>query len=119
MISTNCKDWNLIALYLVTSYAYYELDEPLLEDFEYDELCKYLLDNLDSLSDHPHKHLIDKKLLSAGSGYSINYPSRVVSLATILQQKGGKLLWQKRKLKNPVKVVKNASDELSLDFLLS
>ena len=80
----NIAAWNPISLYMVCSYAYYELDESLISDEEFDALCKDLLKNFGKiklLSGHPHKHFLTKENLEAGTGFSItNWPSRVVSV---------------------------------------
>ena len=66
---------NPIAKYLMCSYAYYVDDEPLISDAEYDELAKSILENWDAI-DHPHKKLITKGDLEAGT-YLGEYPEMV------------------------------------------
>lgn len=56
--------------YLMTSFLYYQKDESLISDGLYDSLCKLMLDNWDSI-EHPHKHLINRDALVAGSGFDI------------------------------------------------
>ena len=75
-----------IGKYLLYSYLYYQCDLSLVEDAEYDAICGELLDRYDEvqLSKHPHKHLIDRDALKAGSCYHLAYnayPFIVVSLA--------------------------------------
>jgi hypothetical protein len=43
-----------------------------MSDTAFDAMCKWMLDNYDSL-EHEHKHLVTKEMLSAGSGYNISY----------------------------------------------
>lgn len=75
-----------IGSYLVHSYMYYILDDPVISDIEYDLLCKELLEKFDEIDYHPHKHLVSKEDLRAGSGYSIRkYPQIVVNLANALR----------------------------------
>ena len=66
---------NPIAKYLMCAYAYYELDKPLIEDFEFDALAKQILDNWDNI-EHMHKHLLTKDMLVAGT-YLGEYPTMV------------------------------------------
>jgi len=70
----------LVPIYLMSSYLYYEQDKNVLEDTQFDYLCKKLYDNWDSVK-HMHKHLIDKDNLKAGSGYGIKYTNLIVSSA--------------------------------------
>ena len=62
----------------MSSYLYYEHDKNVLDDTQFDYLCKKLYDNWDSV-EHMHKHLIDKDNLKAGSGYGIKYTNLIVS----------------------------------------
>lgn len=66
---------NPIARYLMCAYAYYEQDDPLIEDADFDQLAKWLLENYDSV-EHYHKHLVTKEDLAAGT-YLGKYPERV------------------------------------------
>ena len=75
----------LVPIYLMSSYLYYELDDSVLSDTQFDYLCKKLYDNWDKV-EHMHKHLIDKANLKAGSGYGIQYTNMII---------GGALSWQK------------------------
>jgi NAD-dependent DNA ligase len=75
----------LVPWYLVTSYAYYHLNESLVSDEFYDKLCHDLLDAMDSLEvDHFNMDLVDTASLRAGTGFNLkeeDYPSRVRSVA--------------------------------------
>ena len=66
---------NPIAKYLMCSYAYYELDKPLISDTEFDMLAKEILDNWDNI-EHMHKYLLTKDMLVAGT-YLGEYPNIV------------------------------------------
>ena len=66
---------NPIAKYLMCAYAYYELDKPLIEDFEFDQLAKDILKNWNNIQ-HMHKHLLNKYMLVAGT-YLGEYPNIV------------------------------------------
>lgn len=66
--------------YLMSSYLYYEEHQTVLEDSEFDAICKELCDHWDEVT-HPHKHLTTKEDLEAGTGYAIKYPSSVIGAA--------------------------------------
>ena len=66
---------NPIAKYLMCSYAYYQLYKPLIEDFEFDQLAKDILENWNNIQ-HMHKHLLNKDMLVAGT-YLGEYPNIV------------------------------------------
>ncbi len=66
----------LIPYYLMFSYLYYEKNISLIDDAEFDEMCKTLLDKLDTLT-HMHKHLVKKESLTAGTGYDIKYTNLI------------------------------------------
>ena len=76
----------LVPYYLMHSYLYYVMNEPIISDIEYDELCKELKDKWDSI-EHYHKHLIDKQSLGAGTGYQLQYNKRIEHGAIALLNK--------------------------------
>ena len=76
----------LVPYYLMHSYLYYVMNEPIISDMEYDELCKELKDKWDSV-EHYHKHLIDKQSLGAGTGYQLEYNKRIEHGALALLNK--------------------------------
>ena len=76
----------LVPYYLMHSYLYYVMNEPIISDMEYDELCKELKDKWDSI-EHYHKHLIDKQSLGAGTGYQLEYNKRIEHGALALLNK--------------------------------
>jgi len=77
----------MIKEYLIHSYLYYKLNEIIIEDTEYDQLCKDLLSSWDK-TDSPYKDLINPSDLLAGTGYSIEeYPDEIVSEAKALLAK--------------------------------
>ena len=75
----------LIPYYLMFSYLYYEKNISLIDDNEFDQICKTLLDKLDSLT-HMHKHLVKKESLTAGTGYDIKYTERIKMSAMALER---------------------------------
>ena len=74
----------LIPYYLMFSYLYYEKNISLIDDAEFDGMCKTLLDKLDILT-HMHKHLIKKESLTAGTGYDIKYTNLIKDSAMRLR----------------------------------
>ena len=74
----------LIPYYLMFSYLYYEKNISLINDAEFDGMCKTLLDKLDTLT-HMHKHLIKKESLTAGTGYDIKYTNLIKDSAMRLR----------------------------------
>jgi len=76
----NISNNRLVPIYLMSSYLYYEHDKNVIDDIQFDYLCKKLYDNWDSV-EHMHKHLIDKDNLKAGSGYGITYTNMIMSSA--------------------------------------
>jgi len=62
-----------LAWYLMSCYLYYKRNLNVLSDEQFDMLCLYLLETWDEIT-HPHKTLITKEDLEAGTGYSIRYP---------------------------------------------
>ena len=66
----------VIPYYLMLSYLYYEQNVSLIDDAEFDKLCKTLLEKLDNLN-HMHKHLDSKESLTAGTGYDIKYTNLI------------------------------------------
>ena len=73
-----------ISWYLMSSYLYYCLDTSVISDYEYDKLCRFILDNYEKRTVHPHWRLIDKELLETGSGFvmeSEHYPVSIRSAA--------------------------------------
>ena len=75
----SCISW-----FLSSSYCYYILYQSLMTDEAFDKMCKWMLENYDSL-EHEHKSLVTKEMLSVGSGYNIpydGYPLRVQNSAS-------------------------------------
>ena len=75
----------LIPYYLMFSYLYYEKDISLIEDTEFDKLCRTLLEKYDSV-EHMHKHLVSKESLTAGTGYDIVYTNMIKDSAMKLKE---------------------------------
>lgn len=62
-----------VAWYLMASYAYYELDTPLLSDDAFDHLAKWMLERWADIQ-HRHKHLITEDDLRAGTLLRRDFP---------------------------------------------
>ena len=73
----------LVPYYLMLSHLYYDRDESLVSDALYDLICKRLDEEWD-LVRHWHKDLVDRAALSAGTGYHLKHPRRVVEAANAL-----------------------------------
>ena len=69
-----------VAFYMMSSYLYYEQDKHGLSDGMFDDICKKILSKWDDIT-HPHKELIDKKQLEAGTGYYIKYTNMIKGAA--------------------------------------
>ena len=76
----------LVPYYLMFSYAYYQENESLIPDTEYDQICQDLITNWNDIT-HWHKRLLDLDSLRAGTGYDIKYPERVIYAALALIKK--------------------------------
>ena len=76
----------LVPYYLIHSFLYYEKDDPIIGDEEYDRICKMLYDVYDTVKHH-HKHLINKDSLLAGTGYHLQYNARIEGAAAQLTAK--------------------------------
>lgn len=71
----------ILQKYLVASYAYYILDESIIDDYTYDSWAKELLKYWHKLK-HRHKYLLTKADLKAGTGYAIQkYPTIIKGAA--------------------------------------
>ena len=76
----------LVPYYLMFSYAYYQENESLISDAEYDQICNDLITNWNDIT-HWHKPLLNLESLKAGTGYDIKYPERVIYAALALIKK--------------------------------
>lgn len=67
----------LVTVYMVASFCYHKLNETIISDEDYDQVCRRLISEYDSIT-HQHKSFLDKGALRAGSGFHItNYPTIV------------------------------------------
>ena len=79
----------LIPYYLMFSYLYYVKHISLIEDTEFDQMCKTLLEKYDEV-EHMHKPLVKKESLTAGTGYDIKYTNMIKDSAMLLSEKWNK-----------------------------
>ena len=74
-----------IRQYLVHSFLYYQLDESIIADRHYDQICKEvlkLIKNHPSPSLLPYQELVKKSLFEDASGFSVKqYPAEIISSA--------------------------------------
>lgn len=80
----------LVPWFLITSFLYYCHDESVISDGLYDDICMALRDKWEEI-EHPHKHLIDRGALDAGTGFYLSeddYPNRVKFAAWTLLHDG-------------------------------
>ena len=73
----------LVPYYLMHSFIYYEINDSIITDYEYDEICRELKDKWDDVT-HYHKHLIDVNALGAGTGYQVKYNKRIENASVLL-----------------------------------
>ena len=74
-----------IRQYLVHSFIYYQLDESIIIDRHYDDICtdvaKFIAEN-STKNSSPFHDLVKSSLTEHASGFSINkYPPEIVSAA--------------------------------------
>ena len=79
-----------VAYYMMSSYLYYDQDKHVISDGLFDQMCKKKLSNWDDIT-HPHKKLIDKESLEAGTGYYIKYTNMIKGAAEQWYQESEKL----------------------------
>jgi len=79
-----------IRQFLVHSFLYYQLDESIIGDHEYDMLVNEIMDLIKNQNDYIYKSIIENSLGAEGSGFSIRkYPQEIIStsLHLLYQQK--------------------------------
>ena len=74
-----------IRQYLVHSFLYYQLDESIISDSHYDEICAEVLQLMEmhtGSSLMPYQELVKKSLSEDASGFSLRkYPVEIISSA--------------------------------------
>ena len=74
-----------IRQYLVHSFLYYQLDESIISDRHYDDICAdvaKLISNNSAKNSLPFHNLVKSSLTENASGFSISkYPPEIVSAA--------------------------------------
>jgi NAD-dependent DNA ligase len=61
-----------VPYYIMSAYAYYKEDDPIISDSTFDKLAAFILENYDNIN-HPHKVYLDPGTLEAGT-YLGEYP---------------------------------------------
>ena len=86
-ISISDLDWDnpnsMLSWFLIASYAYYIIRDPIMNDAVFDKIVKTVKANWDSI-DHPHKYLVTQSHLDAGTGYDIEFPTIVKHNAQLI-----------------------------------
>lgn len=96
--------------YLIHCYLYYELDTPIIYDYDFDKLCQDLLEKWDNIN-HSYKDFVSQDDLKAGTGYSIQrYPRAIVEEA-----KRRKNIFL-QELQHEVEVAKAEEEEKPFEF---
>ena len=72
----NMRPNQLVSWFLISSYAYYEISEPIMSDSTFDLLVERMKTHWEEI-DHYHKYLITQSHLDAGTGYDIKFPEIV------------------------------------------
>ena len=74
-----------IRQYLLHSFLYYQLDESIIADRHYDDICAEVLQFIEthtSSSLLPYQELVKKNLSDDASGFSVRkYPPEIISAA--------------------------------------
>lgn len=73
-----------IRQFLVHSFLYYQLNESIISDEKYDQLCVELKKKVEGQNDYLYQDLIEPTLGDEGSGFAIPtkaYPPRIISAA--------------------------------------
>ena len=60
-----------IRAYAAASYRYYVLDDPTMEDADFDELCHWLSDNFEWVKPFDISGYLEMEALDAGTGFNI------------------------------------------------
>jgi hypothetical protein len=82
--------------FLVHSYLYYELNESIIDDHQYDMICKELSELVEEFPEMEVPHIdLARGVGTSGSGFYIqNYPPNIITTAF-------RQLWYNRKENNP------------------
>ena len=74
-----------IRQYLIHSFLYYQLDESIINDRHYDEICAevvHLMETHTGSSLLPYQELVKRSLSEDASGFSVRkYPAEIISSA--------------------------------------
>ena len=80
-----CLDLDrLVRQFLVHSFLYYQLDESIISDQNYDSICVQLKEAVKGQDKYCYQKIIEKCLGAESSGFSIHkkeYPPEIISTA--------------------------------------
>ena len=74
----------LVRRFLVHSFLYYQLDESIISDENYDQICVQLKEAVKGQDKYLYQSIVENSLGNEGSGFSIHkkdYPPSIVSAA--------------------------------------
>jgi NAD-dependent DNA ligase len=76
-----------VAAFLVYSYLYYKKGISVIDDHEFDAICRHLINIHDTLTDHPHFAMVTKEALEATSLFNVDkYPTIIESIGRDIQK---------------------------------
>ncbi|MAA79049.1 MAG: hypothetical protein CL916_07285 [Deltaproteobacteria bacterium] len=70
----------LVLLFLIASYTYYECSRSIMSNDSFDYLVSRLRNEWNEIT-HTHKHLIKEENLMTDSGYNIAFPPDIIQEA--------------------------------------
>jgi hypothetical protein len=70
--------------YAAHSYIYYDKDQNIISDGDYDLMCKWLLENFTWLKPHDINNYLREDMLKCGSGYDITVTGLTRDYAELL-----------------------------------
>ena len=73
-----------VPYYIMSAYAYYKEDDPIISDSTFDKMAQFILENYDNIN-HPHKVYLDRETLAAGT-YLGEYPRLAIDSLAHLRQ---------------------------------
>ena len=79
-----------IQAYAAHSYLYYDRNESLISDGEFDAICRWLEVNFGWVKPHDINGYLDQGKLAAGTGYGLNVCGQTKNYAELLLQNAQK-----------------------------
>lgn len=97
--------------YAAHSYLYYQRNTSIITDGDFDELCKYILENYDWIKPHDLNNYLDETALGAGTGFHLVVVGQTRDYAEALLAKHNEATKKK-------KPAKKKQPEIDLDDLI-